>query len=45
VLDSDTPAPVAGVARALSWLIIALMIVAIAYASWIVIQNWNAISV
>lgn len=42
--DSDAP-PAAGLTKALSFLTIALMLGAIGYATWIVIQNWNHIGV
>lgn len=38
-------APGAGIAKALSLVMIALMVVAIAYATWVVIVNWNYIGV
>ena len=40
----ETP-PRAGLTRALSLLTIVLMLGAIAYAVWIVLENWSAIGV
>ncbi len=37
--------PAAGIIRALSLLMIALMVGAIIYATWIVIANWSHIGV
>ena len=37
--------PAAGVTKALLWLVIALMVVAIIYAVWIAIRNWSHIGV
>jgi hypothetical protein len=37
--------PATALTRALSLLMIALMLVAIAYCSWIAIRNWSHISV
>lgn len=39
------PPPAVGLTRALSLAVIALMLGAIAYSLWIVILNWNYISV
>lgn len=35
----------AGIAKALSLVMIALIVVAVVYATWIVIVNWNYIGV
>ena len=37
--------PATGVTKALSLLVIALMVVAIIYATWIAIRNWSHIGV
>lgn len=37
--------PAAGVTKALAVLVIALMLVAIVYATWIAIRNWSHIGV
>ncbi len=40
------PAPPAYTAlRLVSWLVLALLVVAMAYAAWLSISNWNAIRV
>ena len=38
-------APGAGIAKALSLVMITLMVVAIVYATWVVIVNWSHIGV
>jgi NADH:ubiquinone oxidoreductase subunit 4 (subunit M) len=37
--------PASGVTKALSLVVIALMVVAIIYAAWIAIRNWSHIGV
>jgi hypothetical protein len=41
----DSAPPAAALARALSWLVIALIAAAVVYASWIAFVNWDDIAV
>jgi hypothetical protein len=45
VPNHDDVAPGAGLTKALSLLIIALMLGSIAYAAWIAIRNWSHVGV
>ena len=42
--DTDTPA-VFHLGRYVNWLVLLLIVLAILYSLWIVIENWNAITV
>jgi hypothetical protein len=45
-MAAASPSPPAYTAlRVFGWVVLALMLVSIAYAGWIVVQNWEAIGV
>lgn len=44
-LDPDSPAPMFTIGRLALWLVLALMLGAIAYSAWIAIANWSFITV
>lgn len=44
-VDSDSPSPVFTYGRIALWLVLALMVVSVAYAAWHVVVNWSYITV